>query len=86
MDRVYLLFDWTLDTDSPAAQFDTDCIQSVKTAADNIVGADRWMEIISGAGHDSFYTSRHCLTAMKFVSCRDGVSHHPEEYCSPDYW
>lgn len=79
-------FDWTLDTDSPAVQFDTDCIQSVKTAADNIVGADKWMEITSGAGHDSVYASKHCPTAMIFVPCRDGVSHHPEEYCSPDDW
>lgn len=79
-------FDWTLDTDSPAVRFHADCIQSVKTAADGIVGPEKWMEITSGAGHDSVYTSRHCPTTMIFVPCRDGVSHHPTEYCSPDDW
>jgi len=38
----------------------------------------------SGAGHDSVYTSRHAPTSMIFVPCRDGVSHNPAEYCSPE--
>ena len=79
-------FDWTLDTDSPAVKFDKDCVRSIKTAADNLVGPDRSMAMTSGAGHDSVYTSKHCPTAMIFVPCRDGVSHHPMEYCSPEHW
>lgn len=79
-------YGWTLDTDSPAVQFDQHCIESIKAAADHLAGPDKWMEMTSGAGHDSVYTSKHCPTAMIFVPCRDGVSHHPEEYCSPDHW
>ncbi|PYI09581.1 beta-alanine synthase [Aspergillus sclerotiicarbonarius CBS 121057] len=76
-------FDWTLDTDSAAVEFDETCIKAVQDAATHLVGADQWMEVTSGAGHDSVYTSRHCPTAMIFVPCKEGVSHHPEEYCSP---
>lgn len=78
--------DWTLDTDSAAVEFDEDCIAAVRGAATGLVGEDQWMELTSGAGHDSVYTSRHCPTAMIFVPCKGGVSHHPEEYCSPTHW
>ncbi|KAK1961557.1 Zn-dependent exopeptidase [Colletotrichum sublineola] len=43
-----------------------------------------WLPLTSGAGHDSVYTSKRCQTTMIFVPCKDGVSHHPEEYCSPE--
>ncbi|KAG7286519.1 hypothetical protein NEMBOFW57_008830 [Staphylotrichum longicolle] len=78
--------DWTLDTDSAAVEFDEGCIAAVRDAATGLVGEDQWMELTSGAGHDSVYTSRHCPTAMIFVPCKGGVSHHPEEYCSPTQW
>ncbi|KAJ5093557.1 hypothetical protein N7456_009418, partial [Penicillium angulare] len=77
-------FDWTLDTDSPAVKFHPDCIASIKAAADSLVGPDGSMLMTSGAGHDSVYTNKHCPTAMIFVPCKDGVSHHPTEYCSPE--
>lgn len=78
--------DWTLDTDSAAIKFDPECIQAVQKAAEGLVGSDGWLPLTSGAGHDSVYTSRQCPTTMIFVPCRDGVSHHPEEYCSPEDW
>lgn len=37
----------------------------------------------SGAGHDSVYTNKHVPTCMIFAPCRDGVSHNPTEYSSP---
>jgi acetylornithine deacetylase/succinyl-diaminopimelate desuccinylase-like protein len=77
---------WTLDTDSPAVQFDPGCVASIQVAADELVGPDKSMLMTSGAGHDSVYTSKHCPTAMIFVPCREGVSHHPTEYCSADDW
>ncbi|KAJ5133796.1 hypothetical protein N7526_005161 [Penicillium atrosanguineum] len=77
-------FDWTLDTDSPAVKFDQDCVASIKAAADRLVGPEKSMLMTSGAGHDTVYTSKHCPSAMIFVPCRDGVSHHPTEYCSPE--
>ncbi|KZL68124.1 beta-alanine hydrolase (N-carbamoyl-L-amino acid hydrolase) [Colletotrichum tofieldiae] len=75
---------WTLDTDSPAVKFDKECIEAVEKAANGLVGPDGWLPLTSGAGHDSVYTSKRCPTTMIFVPCKDGVSHHPEEYCSPE--
>ncbi|OLN90001.1 N-carbamoyl-L-amino acid hydrolase [Colletotrichum chlorophyti] len=76
--------EYSLDTDSPAVKFDRECIQAVENAANGLVGADGWLPLTSGAGHDSVYTSKRCPTTMIFVPCKDGVSHHPEEYCSPE--
>ncbi|KAJ5297496.1 hypothetical protein PENANT_c005G00312 [Penicillium antarcticum] len=76
-------FDWTLDTDSPAVKFDDNCVASIQAAADQLVGREKSMLMTSGAGHDTVYTSKHCPSAMIFVPCKDGVSHHPAEYCSP---
>ena len=77
---------YTLDTDSPAAHFDKNCIRAIEMAAGNLVGPDGWQYITSGAGHDTVCTSRVCPSAMIFVPCKDGVSHHPEEFCTPQDW
>ncbi|KAI1390815.1 amidase [Hypoxylon trugodes] len=75
---------WTVDTDSPATQFSADCVGVVQGVAEDLVGPNGWLPMTSGAGHDSVYTSRKCPTAMIFVPCKEGISHHPEEYCSPE--
>lgn len=38
----------------------------------------------SGAGHDAMIVGRHVPAAMIFVPSRDGVSHSPAEYSSPE--
>jgi hydantoinase/carbamoylase family amidase len=68
---------WT----SPALHFDSTMVSCVRDSAKE-VGCD--MELVSGAGHDSVYTSRKVPTAMVFVRCRDGVSHNPAEYSRPE--
>jgi ureidoglycolate amidohydrolase len=40
--------------------------------------------MISRAYHDSLFMSRFAPSGMIFIPCRDGVSHRPEEYSSPD--
>ncbi|MBY0508008.1 MAG: M20 family metallo-hydrolase [Bryobacteraceae bacterium] len=40
--------------------------------------------MISRAYHDSLFLSLVAPTAMLFVPCRDGVSHRPDEYASPE--
>ncbi|KJZ79604.1 hypothetical protein HIM_01073 [Hirsutella minnesotensis 3608] len=75
--------EWTLDTESPSVKFDQRCVDVVRQAAESVIGSDGCLDMVSGAGHDSVYTSKRCPTAMIFVPCKDGVSHHPEEYCSP---
>ncbi len=41
--------------------------------------------MISGAGHDSFYVSSTCPTAMIFVPCKDGISHNELESATPEH-
>ena len=43
----------------------------------------RSLSLVSGAGHDGVVMSALCPIAMLFVRCRDGLSHHPDEYASP---
>jgi allantoate deiminase len=38
----------------------------------------------SGAGHDAQIFAPHVPTAMLFVPSRDGISHNPDEYTSPE--
>jgi N-carbamoyl-L-amino-acid hydrolase len=40
--------------------------------------------MISRAYHDSLFMSRIVPTAMVFIPCRNGYSHRPDEYASPD--
>ena len=72
---------------SEAAIFHEDCIQCVSDSAASLFGSDflkLTKEMISGAGHDSVFTSKVCPTGMIFVPCKDGVSHNPTEYSSPE--
>ena len=41
------------------------------------------LALISGAGHDGIILSQLTPVAMLFVRCRDGLSHHPDEYAAP---
>lgn len=42
------------------------------------------MRMISRAYHDSLFMARVCPTAMVFIPCRNGWSHRPDEYASPE--
>jgi beta-ureidopropionase / N-carbamoyl-L-amino-acid hydrolase len=42
------------------------------------------MEISSGAGHDARYLHYVCPTAMIFIPCKDGISHHEAESATTD--
>lgn len=85
--------DWQSEFHSPATSFHHDCILCVeeagrevcKLAGDQDSGLGAWGKYMtSGAGHDSVYTSKRCPTSMIFVPCREGISHNPAEYSSPE--
>lgn len=83
--------EWTLDFDSPAVNFHDDCIKCVEESAEAVVANAGVSDpkslvrtIMSGAGHDSVFTSKRVPTSMILVPCKDGLSHHPEEFCSAD--
>jgi hydantoinase/carbamoylase family amidase len=43
------------------------------------------LRLPSGAGHDAMVLARHVPAAMLFVPSRNGKSHCPEEYTSPEH-
>jgi N-carbamoyl-L-amino-acid hydrolase len=40
--------------------------------------------MVSRAYHDSLFMARLCPMGMIFIPCKDGVSHRPDEYSSPE--
>ena len=40
--------------------------------------------MVSRAYHDSLFMSRIAPAAMLFIPCRNGYSHRPDEYASPE--
>ena len=40
--------------------------------------------MVSGAGHDAMVMAKIAPTAMLFVRCKNGISHHPDEFVSFD--
>jgi N-carbamoyl-L-amino-acid hydrolase len=43
-----------------------------------------FMPMVSRAYHDSLFIARIAPVAMLFIPCRNGYSHRPDEYASPD--
>ena len=44
----------------------------------------KFLSMVSRAYHDSLFISRIAPVAMLFIPCRNGYSHRPDEYASPD--
>ncbi len=61
------------------------CSGELTAALDRSVRAvqKRSLSLPSGAGHDAVVLSRLTPVAMLFVRCRQGLSHHPDEYVHP---
>jgi allantoate deiminase len=63
----------------------TPCSPALTSALERSVMAvqGKSLSLVSGAGHDGVVMSSLCPVAMLFVRCRDGLSHHPDEYAAP---
>ena len=70
-----------LNADAPA-----DCAPAVIEALSNSCKKHqlKFMPMISRAYHDSLFISRVAPAAMLFIPCRNGYSHRPDEYASPE--
>jgi ureidoglycolate amidohydrolase len=70
-----------LNADAPA-----ECAPAVVEALSNACRKHRqkFLPMISRAYHDSLFMSRIAPTAMLFIPCRNGYSHRPDEYASPE--
>jgi ureidoglycolate amidohydrolase len=70
-----------INSDPPATCASEIVATIEKSAADAGLKCQR---MISRAYHDSLFMAQVCPTAMIFIPCRDGVSHRPDEYASPE--
>ncbi len=66
----------------PPAIADTQIIQAIEQACERCKASQQKM--ISRAYHDSLFMARIAPISMIFIPCRDGVSHRPDEYSSPE--
>jgi ureidoglycolate amidohydrolase len=70
-----------LNADAPAQ-----CAPSVVEALSKACQkhGQKFLPMVSRAYHDSLFMSRIAPAAMLFIPCRNGYSHRPDEYASPD--
>lgn len=66
----------------PQINFDADCVDAVRDAANELGLPAR--EILSGAGHDAMYISKVAPVSMIFVPCEGGLSHNEAEMATAD--
>ena len=66
----------------PPARCASPIVNAITTACETRGLRHRTM--VSRAYHDSLFMSRIAPTGMIFIPCRDGISHRPDEYASPE--
>lgn len=71
--RRGLRLDWKVVQETPTAPMDKKLTSILRKA----VGQAPLLP--SGAGHDAAVMASACPSAMLFIRCKDGVSHHPDE-------
>jgi allantoate deiminase len=81
-DQRGLILDWRLVQECPATPCDAALTERLLDSLQAITGYREAM--ISGAGHDGVALAPVMPIAMLFIRCRDGLSHHPAEYASPE--
>jgi hydantoinase/carbamoylase family amidase len=65
----------------PATPMDARIVDALDTAA--AATGEPYMRMHSGAAHDTMCVADRVPTAMVFVPCKDGISHHPAEEADP---
>jgi allantoate deiminase len=65
----------------PATALDGRIVSALEKAAEN--AGEPWTTMHSGAAHDTMCVAERVPSAMVFVPCKDGISHHPAEDASP---
>ena len=65
----------------PATPLDARIVAALETAA--AATGEPFMRMHSGAAHDTMCVAERVPSAMVFVPCKDGISHHPAEDADP---
>ena len=66
----------------PPARCSPQLLETLSAACEERAIPHRHM--VSRAYHDSLFMARIAPIAMVFIPCRNGVSHRPDEYTSPE--
>jgi len=74
---------WTVRQENPAVPCDADFVRALVDAASATQAVVP--ELVSGAGHDAVALAPLCPVGMLFVTCRGGLSHHPDEFTAPEH-
>jgi N-carbamoyl-L-amino-acid hydrolase len=67
--------------DAPSSTFDPGLQQAIANAAAK--HGYKSLPVLSAAGHDARQLAPLARSAMIFIPCRGGVSHHPDEWAEP---
>lgn len=79
--RRRLTVSWQRTQDNGAVECSPPLTALLEKSVKTVQG--RSLSLVSGAGHDGVVMSNLTPVAMLFVLCREGLSHHPDEYASP---
>lgn len=81
-DSRSLTLDWRVVQDSAA----TPCCPRLTTQLleSTLAMTGHAESLVSGAGHDGVALAAAMPVGMLFLRCRDGLSHHPDEFASPE--
>ena len=67
---------------SPAVPMDDKLTTAIESAV--VASGSETVKLVSGAGHDAMILAQIAPVGMLFVRCRNGTSHHPDEFVSPE--
>lgn len=67
----------------PPAQSGEEVVRALEASAQEL--GLPYRKMVSRAYHDSLFMARLCPTAMLFIPCKNGWSHRPDEYASPEH-
>jgi allantoate deiminase len=73
--------EWTQRQSLPATPMDGRIVEALEAAA--AATGEPYIQMHSGAAHDTMCVADRVPTAMVFVPCKDGISHHPAEDADP---
>jgi ureidoglycolate amidohydrolase len=76
----------SINTDLLNADAPAECAPAIIEALSQSCTKHHWLFIpmVSRAYHDSLFMSRIAPVTMLFIPCRNGYSHRPDEYASPE--
>ncbi|WP_394973098.1 M20 family metallo-hydrolase [uncultured Croceitalea sp.] len=74
---------WNIMQTNTSVQCDKNLKRCLKIGIEK-AGIHRVLEIPSGAGHDAVMISKIAPVSMLFIRCKDGISHNPLEYVTPE--